>query len=32
VGNLRHWLEDDQEVKELIKRLPNIQREEICKR
>jgi ArsR family transcriptional regulator, arsenate/arsenite/antimonite-responsive transcriptional repressor len=32
MGNLRHWLEDDQEVKELIKRLPNIQREEICKR
>jgi ArsR family transcriptional regulator, arsenate/arsenite/antimonite-responsive transcriptional repressor len=32
VGNLRHWLEDDQEVKELIKRLPTIQREEICKR
>jgi len=32
MGNLRHWLEDDPEVKELIKRLPNIRREEICKR
>jgi len=30
MGNLRHWLEDEPEVKELIKRLPHIQREEIC--
>jgi ArsR family transcriptional regulator len=32
VGNLRHWLEDDPEIKDLIKRLPYIQREDICKR
>ena len=32
MGNLRHWLEEDPEVKELIKRLPHIRREEICKR
>jgi len=32
MGNLRHWLEDELEVKELIKRLPHIRREEICKR
>ena len=32
MGNLRHWLEDEHEVKELIKRLPNIRREEICKK
>jgi len=32
MGNLRHWLEDESEVKELIKKLPHIRREEICKR
>jgi ArsR family transcriptional regulator, arsenate/arsenite/antimonite-responsive transcriptional repressor len=32
MGNLRHWLEDEPEVKKLIKRLPHIRREEICKR
>jgi len=32
MGNLRHWLEDEPEVKELIKRLPHIRREEIWKR
>jgi ArsR family transcriptional regulator, arsenate/arsenite/antimonite-responsive transcriptional repressor len=32
MGNLRHWLEDEPELKELIKRLPHICREEICKR
>jgi ArsR family transcriptional regulator len=30
MGNLRHWLEDDPETKELINRLPFIRREEIC--
>jgi ArsR family transcriptional regulator len=32
MGNLRHWLEDEPEVKELMKRLPHIRREEICSR
>jgi ArsR family transcriptional regulator, arsenate/arsenite/antimonite-responsive transcriptional repressor len=32
MGNLRHWLEEDPGVKELIKRLPHIRREELCKR
>jgi ArsR family transcriptional regulator len=32
LGNLRHWLEDEPEVRELIKRLPHIRRGEICKR
>ncbi len=32
MGNLRHWLEDEPEVKELINRLPHIRREEICNR
>lgn len=31
MGNLRHWLEDEPEMAELIKQLPNIRREEICK-
>lgn len=32
IGNLRHWLEDEPDIEELIKRLPYIRREEICKR
>jgi ArsR family transcriptional regulator len=32
MGNLRHWLEDEPELAELIKKLPDIRREEICKR
>jgi ArsR family transcriptional regulator len=32
LGNLRHWLEDDKEIAELIERLPLINREDICKR
>ena len=32
MGNLRHWLEDEPEVREIMKRLPHIRREEICKR
>ena len=32
LGNLRHWLEEDDSVRDLIGRLPQIKREEICKR
>jgi len=32
VGNLRHWLENEPEMVELIKKLSYIRREEICKR
>jgi ArsR family transcriptional regulator len=32
LGNLRHWLEDEKEVAALIRRLPVIRREEICKK
>jgi ArsR family transcriptional regulator len=32
LGNLRHWLEDEPEVEELVKKLPRIRREEICNR
>ena len=31
MGNLRHWLENDPEIMELVKRLPRIQRENICR-
>ena len=30
MGNLRHWLEDEPEVGDLMHRLPQIRREEIC--
>ena len=32
LGNLKHWLEDDPDVSELIKKLPFLNREELCKR
>lgn len=30
LGNLKHWLADDRELKDLVKRLPAIRREVIC--
>lgn len=30
LGNLRHWLEDDAEIKELVGKLSDIHREIIC--
>ena len=32
LGNLKHWLEDDPAIAELVKRLPEINREDICGR
>lgn len=32
LGNLRHWLEDELAVAEVVKKLPRIGREEICRR
>jgi len=32
LGKLKHWLDDDPEISELLRRLPEIRREEICKR
>jgi len=32
LGNLKHWLEDDSEVIELIKKVPYLNREELCKK
>ena len=31
LGNLRHWLEDDSELAEIVKQLPLIRRENLCK-
>ena len=32
IGNLKHWLEDDPGVNELVLRLPQIRREDVCGR
>ena len=32
LGNLKHWLKDDPEIRGLMERVPGIQREEICKK
>ena len=32
LGNLRHWLEDDQQIIDLVEKLPHIRREEVCKK
>jgi len=32
LGNLRHWLQGDSEIKSLLEKLPSIRREEVCKR
>ena len=32
LGNLRHWLNDDPQVSELIKKVPLLNREVLCKR
>jgi ArsR family transcriptional regulator len=31
-GNLRHWLEDEPEIAKILRKLPTIRREDICKR
>ena len=32
LGNLRHWLNEDPKISELIKIVPNLNREELCRR
>jgi len=32
LGNLRHWLEEESEIADLIEKLPKIRREDICKK
>jgi len=31
IGNIKHWLDGEPEIRDLIKKLPDIRREEICK-
>jgi ArsR family transcriptional regulator len=32
LGNLRHWLDHDPEITDLVERLPTIRREDVCKK
>jgi ArsR family transcriptional regulator len=32
LGNLRHWLDDDPQIRSLAERVPNIRREDVCRR
>ena len=32
LGSLRHWLEDDSEVAEIVRKLSSIRREDICRK
>ena len=32
IGNIRHWLDDDPEIREIIERLPDIDRKNILKK
>ena len=32
IGNLKHWLNDDAETREIVAKLPDIRREDLCKR
>ena len=31
IGNIKHWLDGEPEIMDLMKKLPEIRREEICK-
>ena len=32
LGNMKHWIEGDQEIKDLLERLPHIHREDVCRK
>jgi len=32
LGNLRHWIDDHEEIDDLVEKLPTIRREDICKK
>jgi ArsR family transcriptional regulator len=32
LGNLRHWLEDDPDIRQAVAQLPFVNREDICRR
>ena len=31
LGNLRHWLNEDRQIADLIEKLPSIRREDVCR-
>ena len=31
LGNLRHWLNEDRQIADLVEKLPTIRREDVCK-
>ena len=31
LGNLRHWLNEDRQIADLMEKLPSIRREDVCK-
>ena len=31
LGNLKHWIQDDPEIRHIVKKLQSIRREDICK-
>ncbi len=32
LGNMKHWLDDDPEIKEIAEKVPFLNREELCKK
>ena len=32
LGNLKHWLDDDPEISELVKKVPFLNRDELCRK
>ncbi|MCE5242079.1 MAG: metalloregulator ArsR/SmtB family transcription factor [Syntrophobacteraceae bacterium] len=32
LGNLRHWIEEDPEIRGIARRLPEIRREDVCRK
>ncbi|NQT68534.1 MAG: winged helix-turn-helix transcriptional regulator [Desulfobacteraceae bacterium] len=32
LGNLKHWLNDDAQTREIVAKLPDIRREDLCKK
>ena len=31
LGNLKHWIQDDPEIRHIVKKLQSIRREDVCK-
>ena len=32
IGNLRHWLNDDPQIRDMVSKLPGTRREDLCKK